>query len=94
MAETSLPLNPGNLAAHVAAQEDSNTWRDNYEFFRKLGVYIWPYRKRFLVGELAGVAFAVFNGILPLLLKVVFDHASPSHMTKARHGQDVLVRWA
>ena len=87
VAEASLPLRLAQVAANAAAQEDSNTWRDNYEFFRKLGVYIWPYRKRFLVGELAGVAFAVFNGILPLLLKVVFDHASPNHVTKPVIGK-------
>ena len=83
VAEATLPLDSGN----VAAQEDSNTWRDNYEFFRKLGGYIRPYLPRFIVGELAGVAFAVFNGILPLLLKVVFDHASPSHVTKPVMGK-------
>ena len=81
VAETSLPLANDGAPAPAAASTDSNTWRDNYEFFRKLGVYIWPYRRRFAIGELAGLAFAVFNGILPLLLKVVFDHASthPDH---------------
>ena len=87
VAEASLPLHPANVAAAVAAQGDSNTWRDNYEFFRKLGGYIRPYLPRFIVGELAGVAFAVFNGILPLLLKVVFDHASPNHVTKPVMGK-------
>ena len=79
--EASLPIHPDNVAAAVAAQGDSNTWRDNYEFFRKLGVYIWPYRTRFFIGEAAGLCFALFNGILPLLLKVVFDHASPPDKT-------------
>ncbi len=88
VAESAVPLAPsaqpaatnGNVPP-VPPKEDSNTWRDNYEFFRKLGVYIWPYRVRFAIGEAAGLCFAVFNGILPLLLKVVFDHASPPDKT-------------
>ena len=83
VAEPAAPLNSDAVPATqmlplVGAQEDSNGFRANYEFFRKLGVYIWPYRKRFLIGELAGLGFALFNGILPLLLKVVLDHATPN----------------
>ena len=79
VAETSVPLTLNGVSAPPPPAADSNTWRDNYEFFRKLGVYIWPYRVRFAAGELAGLAFALLNGILPLLLKVVFEHASPGH---------------
>ena len=80
-----------STAIPAAAHVDSNTWRDNYEFFRKLGVYIWPHRIRFAIGEVAGLCFAFFNGIVPLLIKVVFDHASPSH-PRAAWWNDLMLK--
>jgi subfamily B ATP-binding cassette protein MsbA len=63
----------------LAQQQDAGEWKETLVFFRRLGVYLWPYKVRFFTGEAAGLAFAFFNGILPLLLAVVLQHASPGH---------------
>ena len=76
VAESSLPL-AGSAGPLPAGSEDSNTWRDNFDFLRKLAVYVRPYWRRFVLGEAAGLVFALLNGTLPLLLSVVLSHASP-----------------
>ena len=81
------PRNPSLAAAAVDAagpmigQPEGDTWRDTFAFFRKLSVYLKPYKTRFIVGEAAGIAFAFFNASIPLLMKAVFDHVVPAAHT-------------
>ena len=75
-AESSLPL-AGPVGPLPVDTGDSNTWRDNLDFLRKLAVYVRPYWRRFVLGEAAGLVFALLNGTLPLLLSVVLSHATP-----------------
>ena len=86
LAESSLPL-AGPANPPLVHGEDSNTWRDNLDFLRKLAAYVRPYWRRFVLGEAAGLVFALLNGLLPLLLKVVFDHASPGQAAAPAPGR-------
>ena len=86
VAESSLPL-AGPANPPLVHDEDSNTWRDNLDFLRKLAAYVRPYWRRFVLGEAAGLVFALLNGLLPLLLKVVFDHASPGQAAAPAPGR-------
>ena len=86
VAESSLPL-AGTANPSMGNAEDSNTWRDNLDFLRKLAAYVRPYWRRFVLGEAAGLVFALLNGLLPLLLKVVFDHASPGQSAAPAPGR-------
>ncbi len=87
------PVSPSAAVAAAEAvlaaeqRQDEAGWRETFAFFRRLGTYIWPYRVRFIIGELAGLGFAFFNGIMPLLLKVVLDHASPGSPVHAAKGK-------
>ncbi len=64
---------------------------ENRPFFRKLGVYLRPYRTRFLLGQMCGIAFAVFNATIPLIMRSVLQtvpggavhphHAKPGFFT-------------
>ncbi len=60
-----------------------------------MAVYLKPYKVRFAIGEAAGLCYAVFNGMIPLLLKVVLDHASATgggaHPAKILPGKDNLM---
>ncbi len=86
------------LADLTAAQGRSETpdarWA-NLAFMRRLAVYLKPYMFRFVVGEVAGLFFAVFNGMIPLVLKVVLDHASSTgggaHPAKILPGKENLL---
>jgi subfamily B ATP-binding cassette protein MsbA len=62
--------------AAFAGRPDAGEWKETVIFFRRLGVYLWPYKIRFIIGEAAGLGFAFFNGIMPLLLTAVLQHAS------------------
>ena len=57
-------------------------WKETYQFFRKIGAYLKPYKTRFIIGEIAGIAFAVCNTALPLLTTTVFD-ATAQHPASA-----------
>ena len=59
----------------AAQASDAGEWKETVKYFRRLGVYLWPYKSRFIMGEVAGLAFAFFNGIMPLLLTAVLQHA-------------------
>ena len=78
------PRNPSAAAAaaDIAGADDEETrleaWKDTVAFFGKLWHYMLPYRRRFILGELAGLGYALFNASIPLLMKVVLDHAVPS----------------
>jgi subfamily B ATP-binding cassette protein MsbA len=61
--------------------QDAGEWKETVAFFRRLGTYLWPYKVRFIIGELAGLAFAFFNGIIPVLLAAVLQHASTTAST-------------
>ena len=50
--------------------------REYWPFFKRLWVYLRPYKFRFILGEAAGMGFAFFNMLIPLMLKVVFDHVN------------------
>ena len=67
----------------------------NLAFMRRLAVYLKPYMFRFVLGEVAGLLFAVFNGMIPLVLKVVLDHASSTgggaHPAKIMPGRENLL---
>jgi subfamily B ATP-binding cassette protein MsbA len=76
-------LASAGLSSPAQDAQDASEWKETLVYFRRLGAYMWPYRVRFFIGELAGLGFAVFNGILPLLLAVVLQHASPG---SAAHG--------
>ena len=78
-----LPILPETVTDAVAADDrrDDGSWKANLAFFRRLGTYIWPYKTRFIIGEVAGLAFAFFNGIMPLLLTAVLQHASKAPTT-------------
>lgn len=49
-------------------------------YFRLLG-YLKPYRKRFVMGLLFGVASGMLNGIIPLVIKTVGDKVLPGGAT-------------
>jgi subfamily B ATP-binding cassette protein MsbA len=85
-AASPVPGTADPLAEHA---QDAGEWKETVVFFRRLGVYLWPHRVRFIIGEVAGLGFALFNAILPLLLAVVLQHASPgsaTHPIKAGKG--------
>ncbi len=67
----------------------------NLRFLKRLAVYLRPYLPRFILGEIAGLCYAVFNGMIPLVLKVVLDHASATgggaHPAKIVPGKENLV---
>ena len=67
----------------------------NFTFLLRLAKYLKKYRTRFIIGEIAGLCYAVFNGMIPLLLKVVLDHASATgggaHPSKILPGKDNLL---
>ncbi len=85
------PRNPSLAAAAVDAagpmigQPNGDTWRDTFAFFRKLSAYLKPYKTRFILGELAGVAFAFFNASIPLLMNAVFNHVGTAAQHPAKH---------
>ncbi len=60
------PVRPGRF----------QTLREFWPFFKRIWVYLRPYKVRFIFGELAGIGFAFFNMLIPLMLKVVLDHAT------------------
>ncbi len=75
------PANSSLAAAAADAAPPANEkrgvdWKETYQFFRKIGAYLKPYKKRFIIGEVAGIAFAFCNTALPLLTKTVFDFAT------------------
>ena len=51
-------------------------FRDFGPFFKRLWVYIRPYKTRFILGELAGVGYAFFNMLIPLMLRTVLQHTT------------------
>lgn len=88
------PQNPSlAAAADAAGGKDKAGWRETWEFFRKIGAYLKPYKTRFIVGEIAGVAYAVCCAALPLLTKTVFDYATsqPGHLTSHLPAKASLV---
>ena len=62
------------------------TIREFLPFFKRIWKYIKPYKTRFIFGELAGIGFAFFNMLIPLMLKVVLDHTTPAQMSKAQQA--------
>lgn len=62
------------------------TIREFLPFFRRIWVYLGRYKARFILGELAGIAFAFFNMLIPLMLKVVLDHATAAPGTPVKAG--------
>ncbi len=78
--------------AALRAEEPREAWGANLLFMRRLAVYLKPYKKQFIVGEIAGIGFAVFNGIIPLLLKAVFDHTpdAAGHAVKGPEKMNLL----
>ena len=79
-------LNHTGANAPGFAEATEARWA-NLAFLRRLAVYLKPYRTRFILGEVAGLGYAFFNGMIPLVLKVVLDHASSS--TSAVHAMKV-----
>ena len=78
------PANPSLAAAAADAgplddKKRGVDWQETYQFFRKIGAYLKPYKTRFVIGEIAGIAFAFCNTALPLLTKTVFDFATVKH---------------
>ena len=57
--------------------------REYWPFFKRLWVYLRPYKFRFILGEAAGMGFAFFNMLIPLMLKVVFDHVNTAQASGA-----------
>ena len=95
-AATALPLasdprNPSLAAAAVDAagpmigRPEGDAWRDTFAFFRKLSAYLKPYKTRFIIGELAGIAFAFFNASIPLLMQAVLTHVGTAAHHSAKH---------
>ena len=85
----------GNGTAAAAYVEPKEARWVNLAFLLRLAVYLKKYKTRFIIGEVAGLMYAVFNGMIPLLLKVVLDHASSTgggaHPAKILPGKDNLL---
>ena len=81
-----------DLDAAAAQGETRDARWANLLFLRRLAVYLKPYKARFIVGEIAGIGFAFFNGIIPLLLKAVFDHTPDAlgHSAKAPEKANLI----
>ena len=63
------------------------TLRGGWPLYRQLIRYMRPYRTRFFLGLLAGVAFAICNnGLLPLVVKNVTSSTLPSAPNAASGG--------
>jgi subfamily B ATP-binding cassette protein MsbA len=80
---------PAATAAAVVAPPKRpffESWQENWPFFSKLGAYLKPYKTRFLLGQLCGVCYAFFNGMLPLLTNVVLTHTVPAETAKHAHN--------
>lgn len=62
--------------------------KENGPFFRKLGVYLRPYKSRFLLGQLCGVCFAVLNATIPLIMHSVLQTVPAGALqAHAHHGK-------
>src|SRR5262249_32545123 len=73
---------PGKLGRTVEAL------RDGWPLYRQLIGYMRPYRTRFFLGLLAGLAFAICNnGLLPLVVKNVTSSTLPSSPNAASGGR-------
>ncbi len=88
------PRNPSLAAAVIDAMVNPNdraarkgTLRETFDFFRKLGRYVSPYKGLLVGAELAGLAFALCNASLPLLTKTVLDHATGAHTALSGQGK-------
>ncbi len=83
------PQNPSLTAAAADAgvtKKDKVSWRETVEFFVKISAYLKPYKTRFIIGEVAGIAFALCNAALPLLTKTVLDFAPAKPGSLASHA--------
>ena len=52
--------------------------RQGWKPYLTLAGYMKPYRKRFVLGLLCGVAAGMLNGVFPLVIKLVGDKLFPS----------------
>jgi len=48
-----------------------------WEPYMQLAAYLVPYRKRFIIGLLFGIAAGLLNGLIPLVIKIVGDRVLP-----------------